>query len=714
MTTIALVGCGQIATAAHLPAMKALEAKGILDLVAVCDIDRDRAERARKRFGVARSFARWTEMVDAARPDAIAVCLPPGPNADVSCDALAAGLHVLCEKPPGRDVSDAARMAAAAARADRVHMIAFNRRYAPLYTKAITRSARLGLPHVFYGRFTRAALGSAPSNTATDWITSDGSHALDLAVATIGFPERVSVARTRIGAGPPNSWTIQLHAPNGSAVLLLDFAAGRRVERFEWAGPGYDVLLELPERGEFSQHGSPEEHWKASADAGSTEVYATYGFLDEYRAFVDAIGGKRPRPAADFAYGVDFMRLVAAILACPSGETRDIASAPAVPALPALPAFPAAPAISVRRALQRPVARLMQPARARERFFTQDDLSRLSRVCDLRFQEDAGDSFDDVEAIVTGWSSPIPTADQLDAAAALRLVVVLGASVKAVAPERLLSRGVAICNTADAIAASVAEHCLLLALAGLRRLTTVDGAMHRGEWPPNPGRFDPRTVLRRASRSAPAALRRALRPLKTTLRTRMGGTPATQNWRDLAGQTVGLIGWGHVARRFARLLEPFGCHVLVASNSIRADDVERFAVYRASVVEVLGASQVISLHKGLTEETKGLLGKAELDLIRPGSVLINTARSQLIDESALLSRARRGDIVVGLDVFEREPLPPRHPLRRLSNVILTPHNASTTPECQRRVGRQAIDIVSAWIAGERVPALTAPHLSKMT
>src|SRR5262245_1283828 len=288
MIRIALVGCGEIAAAAHLPALEALEAQGVIEVAAVCDVDRAKAERASRRFRVPRHFVRWQEMVDATGPDALAVCLPPGVNARVSADAVAAGLHVLCEKPPGRDVADAERMAsAAAARADRVGMVAFNRRYAPLYIRAMARSARLGPPHTFSARFTRAAIGSPPSNTVEDWITSDGSHALDLAVATIGFPHRVTVARRSIGGGPDNSWTIQLHAGSASAVLVLDFASGRRVERFEWTGPGYDVALELPERGEFCQQGSPAEQWSARHATASGDVFATYGFLDEHRAFVD-------------------------------------------------------------------------------------------------------------------------------------------------------------------------------------------------------------------------------------------------------------------------------------------------------------------------------------------------------------------------------------------------------------------------------------------
>jgi phosphoglycerate dehydrogenase-like enzyme len=85
-----------------------------------------------------------------------------------------------------------------------------------------------------------------------------------------------------------------------------------------------------------------------------------------------------------------------------------------------------------------------------------------------------------------------------------------------------------------------------------------------------------------------------------------------------------------------------------------------------------------------------------------------------VDEEALLERARRGDLVVALDVFGQEPLPKSHPLRRLENVILSPHNASATPQCARRVGEQALTIVLDWTAGKDVAALDAARLGSMT
>ena len=532
---------------------------------------------------------------------AAAVCLLPGPNAEVSIAAVERGLHVLCEKPPGRNLSQAARMAAAAAaRPELVTMIAFNRRYAPLYRLALRRSSEIGPAHSFVARFTRGAIGSEPSTAAADWVSSDGSHALDLAIATLGVPRQVTVARRNVGSGPDNAWLIQLLSDRGQAVVWLDFAAGRRLERFEWTGPGYDVSLELPDQGGWTHRGGAES-WKASEVSGSSEFAVNYGFVDEHRAFAGAIAGREPRPEADFAYGAVFMGLIEQILSASSGETRRLE--PAVPA-PGRAAS-VARVESVRSASARPVVAVLQPAEAVRRYFPAGMLADAGTACELLFPSEA-DPFAGVsraDAVVLGWGAPPLAVNGGVSLERLRLAIVLGASVKWALPAELLDSGrVSICNTADAIAQSVAEHCLLLTLAGLRRLPEVDAAMHDGDWPPRAGRqASVRKMMSRAARlSVVAPFRSRLKPAAQRVLTRMGGNGGAA-WNDLRGQTVGLVGWGQIARRFAELLEPFGCRLLICSDHVEAEDLERFRARRASLGELFAASRVVSLHKGMSE-----------------------------------------------------------------------------------------------------------------
>src|SRR5207237_344461 len=101
----------------------------------------------------------WQRLAKDTGADAVSVCLPPGPNAQISTEALESGLHVICEKPPGRNRAQAQRMAdAAASRPGQVHTIAFNRRFSPLYLRAMEMSRNLSDPYAFYGKFTREAM----------------------------------------------------------------------------------------------------------------------------------------------------------------------------------------------------------------------------------------------------------------------------------------------------------------------------------------------------------------------------------------------------------------------------------------------------------------------------------------------------------------------------------------------------------------------------
>ena len=724
MTKLLLIGCGNIGLAGHLPALAALRDEGLVEVIA-CDADPAKAAAAGARFGVPTA----TDWVTAAADvDAVAVCLPPGPNADVAVAAVGRGLHVLCEKPPGRSLDQALALARAQAdHPDLVTMIGFNRRFNPLYRRAIDRSLAIGPPSAFYARFSRNALGGPPDDSVPDWIVSASSHAIDLAVATMGYPSTVSVSRRAVGPGPDNVWAIELHGAQGGALLYLNYAAGHRVERFEWSGPGYDVSLDVPKSAEWAQAGEAER-W----DADDRAYHHALGFTGEYRQFLDAIEGRGRRPACDFAYAPAFMGLVDTILATPDGGQRPV-SAPGV-----RPAGVTAPSVSSRvalrpdRARERPVVVLHQPFAVHHRFFPVGGMAALEARCDVRRLGTTDDeaSLKEAQVVVTGRGTKGLASDIVDRAPNLELVVVLGASLRNFAAEELLQHGVTVCNTADAVAGIVAEHCLMLTLAGLRRLPQTDKAMHEGAWP-RPGGSHPTSRSLRGSIKAlplPAPVRATLLTVDRRLKAlrkeagaaggRSGGLrPAggdTEGSSALRGQTVGLVGWGHTARRFVELLAPFGCVILVASESADPDELEGSGVRRVGLGELLASAKVVSLHKGLTERSRNFIGADQLALLRPGSVLVNTARGELIDEKALVARLTRGDIVAALDVFAEEPLPAKHPLRSIPEVILTPHHSSTTAQEERRMGEQALAIVRAWADGEPVAAIARDRLANMT
>jgi glyoxylate reductase len=161
--------------------------------------------------------------------------------------------------------------------------------------------------------------------------------------------------------------------------------------------------------------------------------------------------------------------------------------------------------------------------------------------------------------------------------------------------------------------------------------------------------------------------------------------------RDLAGSTLGLVGMGRIGSEVARRAEAFGMRV---TYHRRSDGIP--------LDELLGSSDVVSLHVPLSAETRGLLSRERLALIQAGATLINTARGAIVDEEALVDALVSGRISAGLDVFADEPRVPER-LLGLPNVVLTPHIASATVETRAAMTRVLVDNVLAFLRDEPLP-----------
>jgi phosphoglycerate dehydrogenase-like enzyme len=170
---------------------------------------------------------------------------------------------------------------------------------------------------------------------------------------------------------------------------------------------------------------------------------------------------------------------------------------------------------------------------------------------------------------------------------------------------------------------------------------------------------------------------------------------------ELQGRTLGVIGLGHSGRELVRLVAPFGTRVL--AHSPHADPAEAAAlnVRLTALDDLLREADFVSLHCRLTEQTRRLLGAAQLALMKPTAYLINVARGELVDQPALVDALRAGRIAgAALDVFEEEPLPPGDPLAGLDNVILTPHWSASTTDVWRATGRAMAEGMLRAAAGE--------------
>jgi phosphoglycerate dehydrogenase-like enzyme len=238
-------------------------------------------------------------------------------------------------------------------------------------------------------------------------------------------------------------------------------------------------------------------------------------------------------------------------------------------------------------------------------------------------------------------------AAQLSQAPRLRLVQKIGSGVNTIAVDACRARGIAVCNLPGPNSRAVAEMTLLLMLACLRRLRALDAAVRRsGGW--------------------------------------TQATALQDGFGELGGRTVGLVGYGAVPRLLAPMLEALGASLLYCSRGARNVDLDA----------LLARADVVSLHVPLTPETDGLIDAARLARMKPGAILINTARGALVDEDALVEALRTGRLAAaGLDVFREEPVRPDHPLLALPNVVAAPHLAWLTRETLERSLAAALDNV---------------------
>jgi len=169
-----------------------------------------------------------------------------------------------------------------------------------------------------------------------------------------------------------------------------------------------------------------------------------------------------------------------------------------------------------------------------------------------------------------------------------------------------------------------------------------------------------------------------------------GGTWQPLEGVQLFGKTLGVVGLGGIGCEVARIGAGIGMTVIGWNRTPRPEA----GVPEVPIDELLASSDVISLNLSLTDETRGFLDAARLARIKPGAILVNTARGALVDEAALIDALASGRISrAGLDVFHAEPIKPDHPLARLDNVTLSPHAAFRTPEASENLLRCALDIV---------------------
>jgi phosphoglycerate dehydrogenase-like enzyme len=290
-----------------------------------------------------------------------------------------------------------------------------------------------------------------------------------------------------------------------------------------------------------------------------------------------------------------------------------------------------------------------------------ESLGEFKIYCDEEEPHDAAfiERLADADAAISGWglsNAVLAALPKLEIISFTAFIDIAEAS----------SRNITVTHTLSA-AETIAEHTMALMLDAARQVSRLDRDLRKGFW-------------------------------NTDLYA-----------MDLRGKTLGLIGFGRIAAALVPLAQAFGMKIICWTRNPTRERAELHGIEFTDLEQLLKTSDVISLHLLSTAETDGLLDAQRLRSIKRGAVLINTARSSLLDEDALADLLRSGHLgAAGIDVFDDEPISPDHPFLELVNVVMTPHVAYNTPEALADMYDTAIDNIVAFYAGKPQNVATVP------
>jgi lactate dehydrogenase-like 2-hydroxyacid dehydrogenase len=266
------------------------------------------------------------------------------------------------------------------------------------------------------------------------------------------------------------------------------------------------------------------------------------------------------------------------------------------------------------------------------------------------------------EGLLSLLTDPVDAA-LLKAAPKLRVISNYAVGVDNVDVEAASARGIPVGHTPDVLTDSTADLAVALMLAVCRRIPEGQRIVHEGRW----STWSPTWLL----------------------------------GRDLHGSTVGIVGGGRIGGAVAERLEGFGCEVLVSGR--------RGPI---TLAELLARSDFVSLHVPLSDQTRGLIGEAELRAMKSTAYLVNTARGPIVDQAALGRALSEGWIGgAALDVTDPEPLPPDDPLLEAPNLVVIPHLGSSTERTRAAMADLAVANLLAGLAGEPLPASVNPEIA---
>ena len=290
-----------------------------------------------------------------------------------------------------------------------------------------------------------------------------------------------------------------------------------------------------------------------------------------------------------------------------------------------------------------------------EKYFdvTYNELGRKYTVDEL------ADILPEYDAIITGWGSPKLGYENLEGNNRLKLIVHTGGTVGNLVDDYVYQKGIRLFSGNKLYAESVAEGTIAYILMALRRIPDYVERLRGDGW---------RTE--------------------------------TDLWEGLLDRTVGIVGLGTISRIVIRMLQPFRVKIKVFSHyEIEPEFLEKYDVQVATLDEIFSDCDVVSVHSALNEDNRGLIGKRHFQMMKNGSLFINTARGAVIDEEALIEELEKNRFRAVLDVYCKEPLDVDSKLRKLENVYCIPHMAGPTLDRRKWITKSLIDEMRAFFDG---------------
>lgn len=687
-----VIGAGPASCQMHLPILAALQQHGELELALVCDLDRERALAAQQRFGFQAHSGAGLAALDRQDIDVVYLFGSAQLHYEYGLTALRNGKHLFVEKPIAPAYNTAQELANTARARGLIAVGGHNRRF---YQSVTAVRARGGKARWLFSEavFHKPESGKPPLFGARTWLSANGIHALDALVFMMnGLPEHITSIAGPSGSDPPTAFSAVMRWQGGEqGTFLCNNTAGVRRETYVLHGPGETCSI--------SDDGLTIEGNNTVARTALPAIGD--GISAEHAAFLDAIRtGNEPQHS--------IAAIAPTLFLCELIETgfSGRVELPRVEPSPVRSTTEPAPLsilVTESSGLHLPLARLLPK-------------HRLVSIADV---EASTAQRPDIVAAILGRGSEPLSAQVLARLPRLAVMGIAGLSLSRYEPEALAQRGIVLVNSSAAYAESVADFALGLAILGRRRAFISHENMRRGVWG---------TAMRATGFSG--ALQRVARKLRPTIKALGLEAPLLRVWRsampangslgarvdgprDLQGAAVGLIGWGANAHAFAKRLRTAGARVLVYTEHADPAEISKAGANPASLGEVLSAD-IVSLHRGLNNQTRHFLGTAELAKLRPGATLINIARGALIDPDALVARLKQGDVFACLDTFEGEPLSANNPFRALPNVFLTSHIAGGSRDMHDGAAEEVVRKVAAHLLGQHADSVSIERLRTMS